>query len=522
MKRLLLHFGLAASVVVAALVSCSQPVDVDGETIFNREAIDLLAQGQAFEEQGNYRMALERYGKALDLAPRPAVYYHIGSCYYALGEHAKAQDFLTEAVRLAGDYPAAQYMLSKVRSQLAVASLQTAPAGETAATTAALPVARPTLDLPPVEPRAVAMAPDRTPAIAAVRTQVAAATPAPTPVPAPGPAPAPVPAAPQPQAQTPPKPQPQTPAPAQPVPLPEIQPEPKAAAQAPDVYIPDEPAPAEPRPVQPTPAPESVRVLTAPAPTLEPLPAPMPRPAIAAVTPRPTPPGDRSAPPPLPMNEIFDPEKRTAALTPTTGSMSTDRLLGQRAFHWDQARSFLQRGYLEDALVELLYILRSAPTDLDARLELADTYDKLDRAQKALDEFQTALIDHPRSPRPWFRMGNFYLRRAMKGENPRYFDLSRNAFTKAIQVDPKYHFAYHNLGIIHVQRNEFDLARQAFETALGLQPEYASAHYNLGALYEQHLNDPKKALYHYRQYVGLGGENADEVKGWIEDLEARQ
>lgn len=54
-------------------------------------------------------------------------------------------------------------------------------------------------------------------------------------------------------------------------------------------------------------------------------------------------------------------------------------------------------------------------------------------------------------------------------------------------------------------RNQLDHrgAAEAFERALEANPRSASAHFELGLLFEQHLNDPAAAIYHFEHFLKL-------------------
>jgi len=461
-RKILLNVIIAAVAAAWTLASCQRPIDVDSKTIYSRQAIDLMAEGQRYEKAGNYRLALDRYNRALGLSPRPALYYHVGSCYYALGEYAKAHQFLTAAVRMAGDYPAAQYLLSKVRIQLALAARKAATPAP-----GVTPTPRPT-------EREVAMVPKPTPR--------------PTPPP--------------PKVVT--------------TPTPRVKPTPTAKPTATPRRTAGQPTPT-PRPTA-RPTPTLVNPIVAPPPpSVERIPTPRPTRRVAAATPPPTAP---TALPQVRREEIFPPSKvddLTQAPATTSATIGSSPLLGQWNFHWDRAQSFLERKLDEEAVADLLLVLGAQPRHLDARLQLADAYDRLGRGEKALEQYEKARVFFPTDPKPYFRTGNYYLRHA--GEDPSHYDRARTYYFMALKVDPNYHFAYHNLGITYMKQGDHERARNNFENALKVKPDYANAHHNLGILFEQNLNNPKAALHHYREYLRLGGPDSDEVRQWVRALE---
>ncbi len=83
--------------------------------------------------------------------------------------------------------------------------------------------------------------------------------------------------------------------------------------------------------------------------------------------------------------------------------------------------------------------------------------------------------------------------------------------------------AYHNqLGISYRQQGRFDQAREAYARAIELDPQYASAVLNLGVLHDLYLGDATRALELYERYLALtpGGDAA--VTKWVADLKNRK
>jgi len=54
-----------------------------------------------------------------------------------------------------------------------------------------------------------------------------------------------------------------------------------------------------------------------------------------------------------------------------------------------------------------------------------------------------------------------------------------------------------------VRQRDHKGAAEAFERALEANPRSASAHFELGLLFEQHLNDPATAIYHFQRFLKL-------------------
>jgi Flp pilus assembly protein TadD len=77
------------------------------------------------------------------------------------------------------------------------------------------------------------------------------------------------------------------------------------------------------------------------------------------------------------------------------------------------------------------------------------------------------------------------------------------------------------LGITYRLHGQFVKAREAYETAIALDAAYASPVLNLGILNDLYLQDRKRALVLYDQYLALSGGDAAVTK-WVADLKNRK
>ncbi len=80
-------------------------------------------------------------------------------------------------------------------------------------------------------------------------------------------------------------------------------------------------------------------------------------------------------------------------------------------------------------------------------------------------------------------------------------------YRKAIEADPRYALAYFDLANVLDETGRLQEAIRTYKTALQLAPTYADAHYNLALAYEK-LKDHRKALNHWKAYVGLDRSSA--------------
>jgi Flp pilus assembly protein TadD len=95
------------------------------------------------------------------------------------------------------------------------------------------------------------------------------------------------------------------------------------------------------------------------------------------------------------------------------------------------------------------------------------------------------------------------------------------AMEKAVQASPKQAVFHNQLGITYRQKGEFVKAREAYEKAIALDAAYASPVLNLGILNDLYLQDRKRALALYDQYLAIAGGDAAVTK-WVADLKNRK
>ena len=95
------------------------------------------------------------------------------------------------------------------------------------------------------------------------------------------------------------------------------------------------------------------------------------------------------------------------------------------------------------------------------------------------------------------------------------------ALEKAVQASPKQAVFHNQLGIAYRQQGQFVKARDAYEKAIVLDTGYASPVLNLGILNDLYLQDRKRALVLYDQYLAMAGGDAAVTK-WVADLKNRK
>jgi Flp pilus assembly protein TadD len=95
------------------------------------------------------------------------------------------------------------------------------------------------------------------------------------------------------------------------------------------------------------------------------------------------------------------------------------------------------------------------------------------------------------------------------------------AFEKAVQVSPDQALFHNQLGITYRQQGQFNKARDEYDKAIALDATYASPVLNLGILNDLYLQDRKRALVLYDQYLAMSGGDAAVTK-WVADLKNRK
>jgi tetratricopeptide (TPR) repeat protein len=186
-------------------------------------------------------------------------------------------------------------------------------------------------------------------------------------------------------------------------------------------------------------------------------------------------------------------------------------------YHFEKGRSFLDIKEYDRAIPELNKALEMEPENLEARLALGDAYARKGRTQTALEQYDRAGEEHPNEPKVYCRVGLLYIdNRSAESQNK-----AREAYEKALAVDPAYRPALNNLGVIAMQAGKTDDAIGYFERVIKTDEKFADAHLNLGILYQDFKNDPMRAYYHYQRYVDLDGPRSDEVKKWIQEMQKK-
>ncbi len=101
-------------------------------------------------------------------------------------------------------------------------------------------------------------------------------------------------------------------------------------------------------------------------------------------------------------------------------------------------------------------------------------------------------------------------------------EAAENLCRQAVQSDPQYPTAHHNLGMAYYAQGDLDRAAEQFQEAMALDPSYASPHYALGRVYDDQ-GQAEEALGELRSAVELdpGMSEAYSEIGYILNRQAR-
>lgn len=85
-------------------------------------------------------------------------------------------------------------------------------------------------------------------------------------------------------------------------------------------------------------------------------------------------------------------------------------------------------------------------------------------------------------------------------------DLAEKDFDAALKINPRYVFAWDNLGDVWRARGLFDRAVEQYNKAIEVDPEFVSAILNRGQAYEQ-MGDKERARKEYQTVLDMPGKD---------------
>ena len=134
--------------------------------------------------------------------------------------------------------------------------------------------------------------------------------------------------------------------------------------------------------------------------------------------------------------------------------------------------------------------------------------------QAAIPVLNAFIEEQPEHAGPYINLGIAY---RQVGD----IEAAQAAFARAVELNPSSAAAHHQLGILYREQGNFEAALDAYHQALKFNPDYGLAHRNIGILYDIYLQQPGRALEHYKRYLELEGDGDADVNRWVVDLELR-
>ena len=480
MKKTLL-MALAVCVVASGAPGARKAKPAEGRG----QAIDLLAQGQSLEAEGNKTAAFTAYEQSAQLAPSPAAYYNLGRLAAVQGDKAAAKDYLRKALELNPDYQLAKAELARLGggaesdAQASPTNVDTIQREHQTMTSLVNPVmvAEEAAD-PQLAQAAVPSAPQRYGA---------------------GDAP--------------------------------------AVSAAPQVVAPpagrDALYPQQPVKVVNETAPlvndNSMGEKTSRAIPAESAPEAAPRSSDEA--PAVVPPASQGGAAPTAQGGMPASKKTTVAPSadevnaaafgatadgkPEKTSLSyespTEVVLGTYAFHKDKGDRYGAANRWGDAAMEYYEALKLRPNESGLRAVYAEALAR--SGEPALAEAQMAKAESfaPNDPKVYYRMGNVY-------RDQKQQDQAIGAYRRAIDLDPNDKFVHNILGVVYMEKGDYANAVKSFKRVVEIDPAYDKAVLNLGIIYDDNLSDDEQAAKYYERYLDLRGSRAAEVRRWLDAI----
>lgn len=134
-------------------------------------------------------------------------------------------------------------------------------------------------------------------------------------------------------------------------------------------------------------------------------------------------------------------------------------------------------------------------------------------------ELATAETELKKLTENWPTLSGLWLNLGIVQNHSDEREAAEQSLRRAIEVNDNNVFAWNQLAALLRDAGRFDEAEQGYRAALQRWPDYGDAHRNLGILYDLYLQQPNKALQHYRAAQQLREEPDRQLAGWIVDLE---
>lgn len=135
-------------------------------------------------------------------------------------------------------------------------------------------------------------------------------------------------------------------------------------------------------------------------------------------------------------------------------------------------KTYGQVQYWQDTATLFRHTLRVTEKNYVIHFDLANTLERENRFDEAMEHYRAALEIKPELPAAHNALGEGLRRK-------KQFDQAIAHYREAIRMDPNYAEAYNNLGVAHLMQGRRHEAVRCFQEALRIKPDYSSPRRNL-------------------------------------------
>jgi len=151
-------------------------------------------------------------------------------------------------------------------------------------------------------------------------------------------------------------------------------------------------------------------------------------------------------------------------------------------------------GHYPEAIAEFQLALGLEPTNEEAAVGLANSYEHKGKITEAEKAYQQAVQSHPNSRYSYNSFGLFYLHRNQ-------YDKALDMYRKVAEIAPDWYGTYANIGSIYDEMGQYEKAIDPLKKSIAIRPSYAG-YVNLGAAYFG-LNKFDDAAQAYQEAIKL-------------------
>lgn len=159
----------------------------------------------------------------------------------------------------------------------------------------------------------------------------------------------------------------------------------------------------------------------------------------------------------------------------------------------------------------------TAPAVADLKTRYKDALEQIRKGQlaDAEESLEQIVKEAPDLSGPKTNLGIIYAKTNRR-------DDAVSAFSKAAAANPKNIVAHNWLGTIYRESKDYPRAEAAYLKALAIDGDYPPTLLNLAILYDEHLQQPAKALDYYKKYKRKADDSETlKLNVWISALEEK-